>query len=98
MKVIDASDTIAAASTSQEALDSTKGVALLTFQNVDSTADIYINFGDAASNGSGSLLYKPGEGDTWYRPFIPRGPINVFSTSQGAEFTLKVGITNALNN
>lgn len=98
MRIIDASDTIAAASTSQEALDTTKGIALLTFQNVDSAADIYINFGDVASNGSGSLLYKPGEGDTWYRPFIPRGPINVFSTTMGAEFTLKVGITNALNN
>ena len=87
----DFSGTIAQASTSQQLLPANRNRASFYIQNVDASATLWINYTNAAAASNGSFKLPPGAFLSEDGNFVSTEKINIFSTTQGAQFTCKEG-------
>lgn len=88
----DASGTTdATASTSTVALAANTVTRYLFFQNASTTSgdNIWVNFGDTATAGAGSILIGPGTALIYEQTIIPTQSVNVLSTVASVPYTLK---------
>ena len=86
----DGSGTIATANTSQQAMAANANRRYFFFQNIG-TANIYLNFGTAATTGAGSMQIPPGASITMDAGFVSTDAINVISATPGTPYTCKQG-------
>lgn len=84
--MIDHSGEIDDASTSQEILPHNAKRSYFVFQNV-SNVDMWISFGQAATNGSGSLLIPSGQGWVMEGNAVSWDTLTVWCASDSKEFT-----------
>ena len=88
--VSDGSGTIASANTSQQAMAANSNRRYFFFQNIG-TANIYLNFGSAATVGAGSMQIPPGASITMDSGFVSTDAIYVISATPSVPYTCKQG-------
>lgn len=88
----DYSGTITAVSTSEEIVPETELKRyVLVFQNLSFSADMYVKWGDDATEGAGSFRIEPGEIRVFFAHFCSRQSFNVICDTSGEAFTCLVG-------
>lgn len=70
-------------------LDAARSRQYILFQNL-SAADMYLNFGGAATGGQGSIRIAAGEVRQWHAGlFVPTDALHVYAAAAGGVYTLK---------
>lgn len=90
--IIDRSGSVTLGGTAQDAVAANAGRQYLLVQNIDATADLWVNFGaDAAVNTAGSIQLKPAASIVFEDRITPSGRVSVVGATTGHKFTIKEG-------
>jgi hypothetical protein len=86
---VDWSDTLTAGGSAQTIANANEGRSDFFIQNLDSAHQLWVNFGAAATQGSGSIQLAPGASFSFNGPVVDMGLVSVIGGTTGQAWTAK---------